>query len=140
MNIQGWEYFMKIYWEGVHWSYQDWSHCFVKTGKLTFLLLIRQLIYKKCSLNLKHDNCSKHNCFQIYKMLIIQQRVITIKYERGSTARNLIARQSFARHFWQEINCSTQNLLTARIQFIMSSSWHFFSSATYKLKKSIFYL
>ncbi len=26
--------------------------------------------------------------------------------EWGSTARNLIARQSFARHFWQEINCS----------------------------------
>ncbi len=34
--------------------------------------------------------------------------------EWGSTARNLIARQSFARHFWQEINCSTQNLSTAR--------------------------
>ncbi len=55
--------------------------------------------------------------------------------EWGWTARNSIARQSFARHFWQQINCSTQNISTARIQFILakpdsskwlSSSWHFF--------------
>ncbi len=47
--------------------------------------------------------------------------------EWGWTARNSIARQSFARHFWQEINCSTQNLSTARIQLILakldSSKW-----------------
>ncbi len=30
-----------------------------------------------------------------------------------STAQNLIARQSIGQHFWQEINCSTQNLSTA---------------------------
>jgi hypothetical protein len=41
------------------------------------------------------------------------QKQISIKNEWGSTARNLIAQQSFARHFWQEINCSTQNLSTA---------------------------
>ncbi len=35
--------------------------------------------------------------------------------EWGSTAWNLIARQSIGGHFWQEINCSTQNLSTARI-------------------------
>ncbi len=29
--------------------------------------------------------------------------------EWGWTARNVIARQSFARHFWQQINCSTRN-------------------------------
>ncbi len=57
--------------------------------------------------------------------------------EWGWTAQNLIARQSFARHFWQEINWSTQNLSTARIQLILAhldssswqkkwpSSWHF---------------
>ncbi len=73
------------------------------------------------------------------------------------TAQNSIARQSFARHFWQQINCSTQNLSTAQIQLILaqldSSRWQkkwqmvdtvkqltLLSSATYKLKKSIFYL
>ena len=69
--------------------------------------------------------------------------------EWGWTAWNLIARQSFARHFWQEINCSTQNLSTARIQLILakldSSKWpkkcravdtQFF--ATVKCKSSIF--
>jgi hypothetical protein len=47
--------------------------------------------------------------------------------EWGWTARNAIARQSFARHFWQQINCSTQILTTARIQLILakpdSSKW-----------------
>ena len=33
-----------------------------------------------------------------------------------STARNLIARQSIGQHFWQEINCSTQNFSTAQIE------------------------
>ncbi len=37
-----------------------------------------------------------------------------------STARNLITWQSIGRHFWQEINCSTQNLSTARIQLILA--------------------
>ncbi len=63
--------------------------------------------------------------------------------EWGWTARNAIARQSFARHFWQQINCLTQILSTARIQLILakpdsskwqkndncstvSSSWHSF--------------
>ena len=35
------------------------------------------------------------------------------KLEWVWTAQNLIARQSIGRHFWQEINCSTQNLSTA---------------------------
>ncbi len=78
-------------------------------------------------------------------------------FERGWTARNLIARQSFARHFWQQINCSTQNLSTAQIQLILakpdSSKWQkkcqlldnveqltLLSNVTYILKKSIFYL
>ncbi len=47
--------------------------------------------------------------------------------EWGWTAQNSIARQSFARRFWQQINCSTQNLSTARIQLILakpdSSKW-----------------
>jgi hypothetical protein len=42
--------------------------------------------------------------------------IITNFDEWGWTAQNLIAQQLFARHFWQEINCSTQNLSTARIQ------------------------
>ena len=63
--------------------------------------------------------------------------------EWGWTARNSIARQSFARHFWQQMNCSAQNLSTAQIQLILaqldssrwqksdkwfslSSSWRFF--------------
>jgi hypothetical protein len=33
-----------------------------------------------------------------------------------STAQNLIARQSIGQHFWQEINCSTQNFPTAQIE------------------------
>jgi hypothetical protein len=37
-----------------------------------------------------------------------------------STAQNLIARQSIGQHFWQEINCSTQNLSTARIHLILA--------------------
>jgi hypothetical protein len=49
------------------------------------------------------------------------------QHEWGWTARNAIARQSFARHFWQQINCSTQILSTARIQLILakpdSSKW-----------------
>ncbi len=82
---------------------------------------------------------------------------VLILQEWGWTARNSIARQSFARHFWQQINCSTQNLSTARIQLILakpdSSKWQkkcqlldsveqltLLSSVTYKLKKSIFYL
>jgi hypothetical protein len=48
-------------------------------------------------------------------------------FEWGWTARNLIAQQSIGQHFWQEINCSTQNLSTARIQLILakpdSSKW-----------------
>jgi hypothetical protein len=60
--------------------------------------------------------------------IIIYKR---IEYnEWGSTARNLIARQLIGRHFWQEINCSTQNFSTARIELSQaqpdSSSWHFF--------------
>jgi hypothetical protein len=64
-------------------------------------------------------------------------------FEWGSTARNLIAQQSIGWHFWQEINCKTQNLSTAQIHLILaqldskswqksdkwttlSSSWHFF--------------
>ncbi len=63
--------------------------------------------------------------------------------EWGWTARNAIAWQSFARHFWQQINCSTQILSFAQIQLILakpdsskwqkndncltvSSSWHSF--------------
>ena len=76
--------------------------------------------------------------------------------EWGWTARNAIARQSFARHFWQQINCSTQILTTAQIQLILakpdSSKWQkkwqlldsveqltliFF--ATVKCKSSIFF-
>jgi hypothetical protein len=57
----------------------------------------------------------------------------------GWTARNSIAQQSTGQHFWQEINCLTQNLSTARIELSRaqpdSSSWHFFL-----VKKSIFYL
>ncbi len=70
-------------------------------------------------------------------------------WEWGWTARNSIARQSIGRYFWQEINCSTQNLSNARIQLILaqldSSSWQkkwpmvhtveqltLLSSATYK--------
>ncbi len=49
------------------------------------------------------------------------------QFEWGWTARNAIARQSVARHFWQQINCSTQILSTARIQLILakpdSSKW-----------------
>jgi hypothetical protein len=77
--------------------------------------------------------------------------------EWGWTAQNSIAQQSFARHFWQQINCWTQNVSTARIQLILAqldlSSWQkkwqmvdtvkqltLLSSATYKLKKSIYYL
>ncbi len=57
------------------------------------------------------------------------QKIIRLHYwnEWGSTARNLIARQSFAQNFWQEINCSKQNISTARIQWILakldSSKW-----------------
>jgi hypothetical protein len=40
--------------------------------------------------------------------------------EWGWTARNSIARQSFAGHFWQQINCSTRNWSTARIQLILA--------------------
>jgi hypothetical protein len=66
--------------------------------------------------------------------------------EWGWTARNAIARQSFARHFWQEINCSTQNLSTARIQLILAKldsskwqkKWQLF--ATVKCKRSNFFI
>ncbi len=58
-----------------------------------------------------------------------RQNIIPAFEEWGWNAQNLIARQSIGRHFWQEINCSTQNLSTARIQLILaqpdSSSWHF---------------
>ncbi len=61
---------------------------------------------------------------------VLPIRFLCKLYERGWTARNLIARQSIGRHFWQEINCSTQNLSTDRIQLILAqldlSSWHFF--------------
>ncbi len=47
--------------------------------------------------------------------------------EWGWTARIAIARHAFARHFWQQINCSTQILSFARIQLILakpdSSKW-----------------
>ena len=76
---------------------------------------------------------------------------MTEMIEWGWTAQNLIARQSFAQHFWQQINRSTQNLSTAQIQLILaqldSSSWQkkwqmvdtveqltLLSSATYKQK------
>ncbi len=59
--------------------------------------------------------------FEILLHKHVLMKVIDVIYpnyliEWGSTARNSIARQPFARHFWQEINCSTQNLSTARIQ------------------------
>ena len=48
-------------------------------------------------------------------------------FEWGWTARIAIARHAFARHFWQQINCSTQILSFARIQLILakpdSSKW-----------------
>jgi hypothetical protein len=50
-----------------------------------------------------------------------------ILFEWGSTAQNLIARQSIGQHFWQEINCSTQNFSTAQIKLSRaqpdSTSW-----------------
>jgi hypothetical protein len=56
--------------------------------------------------------------------------------EWGRTARNLIARQSIGQHFWQEINCSNPvNPGSTGIEQLT-----LLSSATYKLKKSIFYL
>jgi hypothetical protein len=65
--------------------------------------------------------------------------------EWGWTAQNSIARQSFARHFWQEINCSTQNLSTAWIQLILSqpdlSRWQKYCQlleSSFKLLSTIF--
>ena len=60
--------------------------------------------------------------------------LLTIIYEWGWTARIAIARNAFARHFWQQNYCSTQILSFARIQLILakpdSSKWqkkcHFF--------------
>jgi hypothetical protein len=70
---------------------------------------------------------------QLKKTLSVLNYCIRLKssyFEWGSTAQNLIARQSIGRHFWQEINYSTQNLSTARIKLSRaqpdSSSWHFF--------------
>ena len=80
--------------------------------------------------------------------------LLTTVREWGWTARIAIARHAIARHFWQEINCSTLFLSTAWIQLILakldSSSWqkkcHLLDSveqmtlshATYKLKVNFF--
>ncbi len=69
--------------------------------------------------------------FMLYAIPYVLNKYLTCYltkfYEWGWTAWNSIARQSFARHFWQQINCSTQNWSTARIQLILaqldSSSW-----------------
>ncbi len=61
--------------------------------------------------------------------IIFISRKITeyVFIEWGWTARIAIARHAFARHFWQQINCSTQILSFARIQLILakpdSSKW-----------------
>ncbi len=44
----------------------------------------------------------------------------TLPTEWGWTARIAIAQHAIARHFWQEINCSTRNWQTARIQLILA--------------------
>ena len=105
----------------------------------------------KFGCNGKYYSCLLNWCYDDYCNYPV------ISYEWGWTAQNLIARQSFAWHFWQQINCSTQNLSTARIQLILakpdSSKWQkkcqlldsveqltLLSSVTYKLKKSIFNL
>ncbi len=54
----------------------------------------------------------------MYKMYTMKSRELINPIEWGSTARNSIARQSIGQHFWQEINCSTQNLSTAQIELI----------------------
>ncbi len=58
--------------------------------------------------------------FFLYENVLLKDQSHAGFSEWGWTARNSIARQSFARHFWQEINCSTQNLSTARIQLILA--------------------
>jgi hypothetical protein len=70
--------------------------------------------------SLKPQGNVKKNCHLLTKQnghtIWMKSKGSVKKIDWGSTARNLIARQSFARHFWQEINCSTQNLSTARIR------------------------
>jgi hypothetical protein len=60
--------------------------------------------------------------------------------EWGWTARIAIARHAIARHFWQEINCSTRNWQTVRIKLILvkpdSNRWRKYC----KLLESGFYL
>jgi hypothetical protein len=61
-------------------------------------------------------------------------------FEWGWTARIAIARHAIARHFWQEINCSTRNWQTVRIKLILvkpdSNRWRKYC----KLLESGFYL
>ncbi len=58
--------------------------------------------------------------FNVEPILQFNYYFMTYQPEWGWTARNLNARQSIGRHFWQEINCSTQILPTARIQLILA--------------------
>jgi hypothetical protein len=61
----------------------------------------------------RFDNTKRCPCLlKQVKMDSLSKGII----EWVSTARNLIARQSIGQHFWQEINCSTQNFSNARIE------------------------
>ena len=54
------------------------------------------------------------------KKIMLDFFLFRISFEWGWTARIGIARHAFARHFWQQINCSTQILSFARIQLILA--------------------
>ena len=99
---------------------------FFSSFLFSFLLLLSKV---------KRSNFRDCVCYLI--LIFIKQN------EWGWAARNLIAQQSIGWHFWQEINCKTQNLSTAEIHLILaqldskslqksdkwttlSSSWHFF--------------
>ncbi len=101
--------------------------------KIWFFSGIKSIIkhFQKISSYVTTQNiCTVNAKGQCGILKVIALRSIFVSYEWGWTAQNSIARQSFARHFWQEINCSTQNLSTAQIRLsedkLDSSSWHFF--------------
>ncbi len=110
----------------------SWDHQFIKLWKFDNILFFTDylftvwnfiLYFYKQPVILKFIEKSEfysHGCRNSH---ICRTNFLWISDEWGWTARNSIARQSFARHFWQQINCSIQNLSTAQK---LSSSWHFF--------------
>ncbi len=100
-----------------------WSLEWQQDNKFGFIINIRVL--ELCTWVLQYLKIGSNTRVPGKSILDIGHTTPVVSLEWGLTAWNSIAQQLIGWHFWQEINCSTQNLSTARIQLILAQPYFF---------------